>query len=61
MEWPWTTGDCWLGCGRTVLVTVGRVAPSAWSGRKHGAESEREMVLLVMVPAGGVLVMVWPG
>ena len=22
MEWPWITGDCWLGCGRTGVLVI---------------------------------------
>lgn len=32
MEWPWTTGDCWLGCGRTGGLVIW-LGPVQWGGQ----------------------------
>lgn len=32
MEWPWITGDCWLGCGRTEVLVIW-LGPVQWDGQ----------------------------
>ncbi len=32
MEWPWITGDCWLGCGRTGVLVIW-LGPVQWGGQ----------------------------
>lgn len=32
MEWPWITGDCWLGCGRTGVLVIW-LGPVQWDGQ----------------------------
>jgi hypothetical protein len=32
MEWPWITGDCWLGCRSTGVLVV-LLGPVQWDGQ----------------------------